>query len=53
MTQPSLAVQTFSDATNELPLNEVQPLVGLVDHEDVLVTPATLLQGLDVDRLRL
>src|SRR5574343_1879413 len=47
------SVEPVTDASHDLALDEVQTFVGCVDHQDVLVTPATFLDRIQIRGLRL
>jgi hypothetical protein len=53
MTLPCLAVQTLTDAAHQLTFTEVQTSILRIDNQDVLVTPALLLDGVKVRDLGL
>ena len=43
MACPAKPVQALPEPSHQFALDEVQPFVGLVDHEDVLLAPAVAL----------
>jgi hypothetical protein len=47
------AIQTLANAAHDLTLYKVQALITGMDHEHTLVTPSTLLDGVQVSDLRL
>ena len=48
MACPAGPVQALTDPSHQFALDKVQPFVGLVDHEDVLLAPTVALSRLRV-----
>ena len=51
MACPPWSVQALTEPSHQFALDEVQPFVGLVDHEDVLLAPAIAFNFFGIDRL--